>query len=477
GIGTGLNTGPASVLVRQRAAPSRRLGSATRRVTQQATQTPTLDLRLSPVIQNAVVGVPLPQQTVPLLLRTSSPILGLLTPGLLLASTLRETISPLDPAYVPLGIKLGSFTVLPAFSQGLGYDTNPDQIRKELAKGSVVSRTELELAFRSDWSASELAGQLRGAYLEFPQNDAASRPSADGVVSLRIDATRDLRFDVEGRFVVDSQRTGSVDLQGASTATSRPLIATYGTTIGATQAFNRLSVSLRGSVDRSEFEDAQLSGGAVFRQSDRNQNQYGLRLRTAYELSPTISPFVDVLADTRVYDLRRDSTGVQRDSDGVGVTAGASFNLTRFLTGEVSAGMQHRSYVDRSLRPIEAPLLNASLIWQASPLTSLRLGSVTAVSETTLPGSSGVITKATTLEMQHDLLRNLSIVVGGAYLTNDYQGSTIRDTGFSATARLDYRFTRWLTLRGTYLYQQIDSSVSGASFRDNTFLLGLRVNP
>jgi hypothetical protein len=302
-------------------------------------------------------------------------------------------------------------------------------------------------------------------------------------VRLRIDANRDLHIDVEGRFLVDTQRTGNPNLQAAAgnlqvaTATSRPLLAVYGASLGATETFNRLSVTLRGSVDRSEFDNARLSDGTIINQSDRNLNQYSLQLRTAYEVNPDFSPFVDVLGDTRVYDQRRDTTGVQRDSDGISLAVGASFGLARSLTGEISAGIQHRTYVDPTLRDINAPLINAALVWSASPLTTVRLTAATGVTETTIPGSSGIFTDVATLEVQHDLLRNLSLVVGGSFLRNDYQNSTIRENGFSATARLDYHFTRWLTLRGTYIYQQINSTQPGSSFRDNTFLLGLRVNP
>ena len=78
---------------------------------------------------------------------------------------------------------------------------------------------------------------------------------------------RDLRIDAETRFLVDTQRTGSPNLQ-AVTATNRPIVATYGGSLGATETFNRLSVSLRGSVDRSEFEDARLSDGTVISQAE-----------------------------------------------------------------------------------------------------------------------------------------------------------------------------------------------------------------
>jgi hypothetical protein len=477
------NLTPTSLL-RTRAAPPRRIGSATHRVTQEVTQIPSPSLRLTPIIQQPVVGVPVPQTVTPvrpiLPLLAITPALGLLTPGFILGTDLARPI-PTDPAYAPIGYQIGTLTVLPSFAQSLGYDSNPDQTSRELAKGSAAFRTDAAVDFQSNWSSSALQGSLRGSYLETPQNEAASRPAADGTVRLRIDASRDLHIDAEGRFLVDTQRTSSPNLQAltglAATATSRPLLAVYGASLGATETFNRLSVMLRGSVDRSEFDNAKLADGTIINQSDRNLNQYSLQLRTAYEVNPDFSPFIDILADTRVYDLRRDAGGVQRDSDGIAVALGASVGLARTLTGEISAGIQHRTYVDPSLRDINAPLLNAALVWSASPLTTVRLTAATGVTETTVPGSSGILTDVATLEVQHDLLRNLSIVVGGSFLRNDYQGSTIRETGFSATARLDYHFTRWLTLRGTYIYQQLDSTVIGSSFRENTFLLGLRVNP
>ncbi|MEH3066380.1 MAG: outer membrane beta-barrel protein [Methylobacterium radiotolerans] len=479
----GSSTAPAnlapSTLLRTRAAPPRRIGSATRRVTQDVTQIPPPALRLTPVVQQAVVGVPNPQVATPirpiLPFQSIAPALGLLTPGFILGTDLARAI-PTDPAYAPIGYQVGTFTVLPTFAQSVGYDSNPDQTTRQIAKGSVALRTDATVDFRSNWSSSSLQGSLRGSYLETPQNEAASRPAADGVVRLRIDANRDLRIDAEGRFLVDTQRTSSANLQ-AATATTRPLLAVYGGSLGATETFNRLSVTLRGSVDRSEFDNARLADGTIVNQSDRNLNQYSLQLRTAYEINPDFSPFIDLLGDTRVYDRRFDATGVRRDSDGIAVAFGTSIGLARSVTGEISAGIQHRTYVDPSLRDINAPLLNAALVWAASPLTTVRLTAATGVTETTIPGSSGVLTEVATLEVQHDLLRNLSIVLGGSYLRNDYQSSSIRENGFSATARLDYHFTRWLTLRGTYIYQKFDSTVAGSSFRENTFLLGLRVNP
>ena len=463
---SGLGTPARPSLLRLRAAPPRRFGSPTRRITQTRTQVSTTDLRLTPVIQNPVSGVPLP-----------TPILGLGLPnaaGLLLGTALRPPI-PADTAYAPLGLRLGTFTLLPAFTQSVGYDTNPDQIGATRPRPSLALRSELELAMRSEWSASEFTAEMRGSYLDYPQNPEASRPNAVGVSRLRIDASRDTRFEVETRFLLDSQRLGSPDL-GAAAAT-RPLFASYGATAGAQQRFNRLQLSLRGSVDRFVFEDAQLANGSLIRQSDRNANQYGLRLRAGYELSPAITPFFETFLDTRIYDTPVDQFGLRRDSDGVAFTAGAAVQLNSPLTAEVSAGLQHRSYIDRTLQDITAPVVNAALIWSVSPLTTVRFNQQTGVIETAVPGSSGAFTDAATLEVQHDLLRNLSITLGGAYLSTNYDGVRIREQGYSATARFDYRFNRWLALRGSYIYSTLNSTVAFSTYDAHTVLLGVRVNP
>lgn len=471
GATSGINNRAPSNILRQRAAPPRRIGSATAAITRQVTQVPPPDLRLSPIVQNPVVGVPLPSAApAPNLL----PLAGFSTPGAVLNAALRQPLA-VDDAYAPLGLSLGTFTVLPSLQQSIGYETNPEQVTRQAAKGSAALRTDGELNFRSNWSAHELAGELRGGYVGFPDNQAANRPNGSGSVRLRLDANRDTRIDVEGRFLVDTQRAGSPNLN-ASVA-GRPISASYGTTIGATETFNRLQVSVSGLVDRSDFEDARLTDGTILSQADRNLNQYGLRLRAAYEISPVITPFIDVLGNTRVYDRTVDSNGVRRNSDGVVLSAGAAFALARFVSGEVSAGFEHRTYVDPSLRDLTAPVVAASLTWNASPLTTVRLTAAAGIVETALVGSSGVRTQAGTLEIQHDLLRNLSLTVGGGYLTSDYDRIAISERGFSATARLDYRFNRWLTMRGSYIYQRIDSSAVGSSFSDNTWLLGLRVNP
>jgi hypothetical protein len=251
------------------------------------TQQPIVSPNLVRDVQPTLTGVPDPT-----------------TPLALPRRRLRE-----DDPYSQVGYGVGSLNLYPAIQESIGYDSNPNRVSPP-AKGSFVSRTEADLRLQSDWSNHELNGFLRGAYNVYPDVKGADRPEGEGALRLRLDASRDTKFDVEGRYVLDTQRPGSPELNAPVTA--RPLVSSFGASVGATQTFNRLRLELRGGVDRTIYEDAQLPSGVILRQSDRNVTQYGVKLRAGYEVSPGIKPFVDVLADRG--STTRGSAAVRTDS-------------------------------------------------------------------------------------------------------------------------------------------------------------------
>ena len=76
-------------------------------------------------------------------------------------------------------------------------------------------------------------------------------------------------------------------------------------------------MSLKGDVERTVYQQSQLTDGTTSPNDDRNYNQYAGKLRGGYELSPGVTPFVEVIADTRVHDLNTDFFGFQRNSKGL----------------------------------------------------------------------------------------------------------------------------------------------------------------
>ncbi|MGL4439332.1 MAG: outer membrane beta-barrel protein [Bosea sp. (in: a-proteobacteria)] len=428
----------------------RRIRAQSRQVTGLPTQTPTA-LGLRPTTSSRIVTQP--------------------NDGLQDYPSRRAPRPQTDP-WEPLGLRLGSFIVSPSITQSLGYDTNPNR-SSTAPKGSLLSRTDGELGVRSDWSTHSFTSTLRGGYSYFSNQRDASRPDATGVANLRLNMSRDTDIDIDGRLSLDTQRPGSTNFNAATR--ERPNVYGYGMSVGGTQRFNRLSLNLRGSVDRTTYDNATDTLGALIRQSDRNLVQYGVRARAGYELTPGMTPFVEVSTDTRVFDEKADASGFRRGSVGAGARVGTSFELTRLLTGEFSVGYQQRSFDDPRLKELRGLVGDANLIWSATPLTSVTLRGSTELADTTIPGVSGSVNRRVGLEVAHALRRNWTITGFANASRSSFDGNGLTEDTYQLGLRTEYRLTRTTAVRASFTHERLKSTTPGSDYTANIFLLGLRM--
>ena len=418
-----------------------------------------------------------PYRTAPGQRRRNPPLVAA-PPGPTVAA-IPELVQPRRPPveadpYAPLGFDAGSLRLTPYVESDIGFDSNPRRATAN-AKSSGFARAEGGVTAKSDWSVHAFDATLKGGYSEYFTVKDASRPDVSTVVNARIDATRDMAFDLQGRFTLDSQNTSTPGLLTGTTLRARPLTYATGGSAGLTEKINRLTLSLRGSIDRYAYEDASLAGGQTLVLSNQDYNAYGLRGRAAYEITPGISPFVDATVDARRYDSRLDGSGFARNSDGYALKAGSSFELTRILTGDISGGYGHRSYADRRLADLSGPTFDASLVWSATPLTKVTLRGATDIAESSLAGSSGALTRNVSLEVAHSLMRNFTLTGIASYTNTGYQGVNLRETLYSGTLRAEYNLTRSVVIRSSFTHERLKSSAPGSDYTANTVLLGLRL--
>lgn len=384
----------------------------------------------------------------------------------------RRSAAEEDP-WAALGVRVGSITLKPSITSSIGFDTNPQRSAAAGAKGSAFGRYEGELEVQSDWNVHELTGRLRGGYSDFFRNPEASRPDAQGNLDLRLDATRDTRILLESRLNLDTQRPGSPDLN--ANVRGRPQVWQYGGSAGVTHDFNRLQLTLRGSVDRSDYEDARLSNGAILSQKDRNMTDYGLRLRAAYEITPGIRPFVQAEIDRRDFDEKTDASGYMRSSDGITAKLGSTFEISRQLTGELSGGYQNRRYEDTRLKDLRGFVGDASILWSPTPLTTVTLRGTAELGDTTIAGSSGTTVRRATLEVAHALRRNLTVTGFTNFSRTEYDGQGLREDYTNVGARLEYKLTRTFAVRASFTHERLNSTAQGSDYTANVSLVGLRV--
>jgi hypothetical protein len=164
-----------------------------------------------------------------------------------------------------------------------------------------------------------------------------------------------------------------------------------------------------------------------------------------------------------------------RDSDGRTIKGGLQFELTRKLTGEFSAGTLTREFKDPNLQTLRGTLIDASLIYYATPLTTVKFDAKTTVAESSIEGVSGTLTRDLTLQVDHSFRRWLIGTLKLGYGTDDYIGLGRDDKRYLASAAMTYKLTRTLALKGEFRQEWLRSNVEGADYTASTVLLGLRL--
>ncbi|MGD0639472.1 MAG: outer membrane beta-barrel protein [Roseiarcus sp.] len=381
-----------------------------------------------------------------------------------------------DKPFDPLGISVGDLKLAPYVEEDLGVASNP-ALAAGPQKGSAFETTEAGLALQSDWSRSDLHGSLKGGYTDYFADPQANVPYGGGVLDGRLDVTRDLSFDAEGRFNVSEQTLASLGLVAGGTAgaSEHPLVETFGATLGGAQKFGDLTLALHGTLDRTMYQDATLPGGGVADLSSDNFNDWGLRARASYRISPFISPFVEVDVDTRRYDAPVDYNGYARNSDGAQALGGATLAFTQQLTGEASVGYGARAYQDARLPDMRSPLIDASLIWSATPLTTLTAKAQTTLADVVTAGASGAVTRAYTIDVAHALTRAVTLGASAGYTSDDYVGVALHDATTSLGLRAEYHLSRDFVLKASATRQDYTSSAPNSNYIANVFMLGLRL--
>jgi hypothetical protein len=380
---------------------------------------------------------------------------------------------PEDRPFDPLGVQVGAFNFRPAMDYTRGWDGNAARNAAPPRQSSWFNIYSPELLANSNWDRHELTASIRGSYVTYDTMHQLDRPTAEVRLNGRVDVTRDTRIDLEGRYLLFTDYLGSPNIQAG--LAHLPIGMDYGATVGLGQRFNRFDVTLRGLFDRTVYNDSVFTDGSTSSNAGRNFNRYGAQLRTSYEVTPGVRPFVEVGADRRQYDLEVDAGGNNRTSLGRYGKVGTSFELRPTLTGEASFGYLARSYEDPTLEEVRGWTTDAAIVWWPSALTSVKLISSTTTAEQTTVGVSAAFTRDTVIQIDHAFRRWLIATVRYGRAFDDYVGSTREDIRYVASVGLAYYLSRELVLKGEFRQDWRFSNTPGNDYFANVWLVGLRL--
>jgi hypothetical protein len=376
----------------------------------------------------------------------------------------------MDP-YEPTGFTAGNFVIKPAVEMTTGYDSNPARIPGGTGSPFVVVAPVVSV--RSQFDRHQLNADVRAAYIDDTQLQRLSHPTVDARLNGRYDFTDNTALNGEGHFMLDG------DDPGTARFTNRfakiPLVSTTGGSVGVTQKFDPLEVSVKGAVDHLQFQNVLLTDGQILSNQDRNFNQYAVQSRASYALTNEFHPFIDVAVDRRVHELPVDMLGFRRDSTGTAVEGGVTFALTDKLTGDAAIGYLVRQYQDLMLRPVSGVIADANLMYQFSKETTLQFGAKSQVAEIAEAGISGVFKRDVTVELDHQFQPWLVGTLTTGYGADVFVGSTRVDNRYFVDIGMLYKVSRLLQLKANLRQEATRSNAMENNLNATVVSVGARV--
>jgi hypothetical protein len=378
------------------------------------------------------------------------------------AEAVRRPLPAEHDPYEQLGIRAGAFLLKPSVELTGGYDTNPQS--SDPPEGDAFWRIRSALEVESDWVRHAFRGRLEASYRGYDEFSDLDAPDYAADAALRLDARRDLRLDFSFHGEQDSDPRNDPELVGVTGLVENTLVSGRA---GLTYKPNRLSIAPTFETTRREFGDPEFE--------DRNYNSYRAKLRTGYELSPALEPFVEVSANERIYDLDENDVGIEHNSWGWRGYAGARFEPDPIWALEGKIGYGHQEAEDPSMPVLDGVVVAGSLIWRPSELTTFRLQGEKDFAAASLDCCSVTEEWGVTASFEHEFRRWLILTGEVAYDENYYPSLDYTLKNYDAELALEYKFNRTVSAKGRIAYEQLDSSDDSEDYDATIFEIGLRV--
>ncbi|MEO4001626.1 outer membrane beta-barrel protein [Mesorhizobium sp. CAU 1732] len=377
--------------------------------------------------------------------------------------------TPEEDPYAPLGMRLGTFVFTPRLEQGIGATTNGSS--SPGGGSSVFSETALRLNAISDWSRHSAALQADGIYRKSLSGEEIDE--FEGGISA------DIRLDLGDQW----QATGSVAYrvrpESASSPTfiegtvSQPLRHTFSGSAGVSRELGRLKLGVTGAVERNLYDDADLSSGGVISQADRDSVLSTVALRTGFELSPAITPFLEAEIGRRNYDEEFDRDGFARSADRYAIRGGVELDLSEKTTGEFSIGWLEERPDDDRLSSISGLALAGNLQWSPVRGTIVELNGATTVEGSTTAGDPGSLLYSGSLALRRELRANLTGTASAGLDWRDYSGSSEHDLILSGELGLTWWMNRFVGVTGRARHEVQRSSIDDRDYDATSVFLGM----
>ncbi|SDA36727.1 outer membrane beta-barrel protein [Sphingomonas sp. NFR15] len=351
-------------------------------------------------------------------------------------------------AFDPVGIRVGSFNLLPSIQSGGGATSNTYYTAQPTASAFITTVPSATLISR--WSRHELMVSGTGTFREYLGE------------SRRNEAT--WQSDVRGR--VDLGRFSSVTIEEISSQVNESQFSGEVTpTVAAISRYRRDFVSVRGvnQVGRTRttlaadyasfrFRPLPLFDGETRDQSNRDRNVARVTGQFEYAQSPSLAFFVQGSFANQAFRTELSPGVPNLDSNGLRALGGINFDLPGKVRGSLGVGYTRQVFDAGFYKPVGGVSVEGRLEVFPSRLTTVTLGARRSIEITSLGTSGAFWDNRVNARVDREIWRGILVNATGEYTRQSYArtGQTANGYRFGTGAR--YLSSRKVVLDGSLNY-------------------------
>lgn len=369
------------------------------------------------------------------------------------------------PDYDAVGLHAGSFLILPKATTTFDLSDNIYASSSNTVSDSIVL-FQPEVTVRSDWSRDMVELYARGAFSAYASHNSENASEAEVRGSARLDLWEGSNVNggagyaylVEPRYLATAQAQA-----GAQTLSNGPehftLLSGH---VGAVQGFNRVRLIETVQVADYRYEEYPVTFLGLGGEKTRDRTEWTETGRAELAVSPDTTVFLQGDVNQRNYREQPPLSPLDRTSNGYDVTAGARLDLTHLIRGEFRAGYLNQDYDSSAFRSVSGLSLSGRLDYFVTPLTTVTLTADRSVGDAADPRSSGYVTLNGSVEVDHELFRNV-ILTGRVFAAHDdYRGIDRTDDRWTARVGGTWLLNRTFGLGLFFDHIDVNSSGSAA---------------
>lgn len=373
------------------------------------------------------------------------------------------------PELDALGVKAGGFTIFPSIEIGGTYDDNIFGTQNN-TRDDIIGTFTPAVRIDSDWNRHFLRIFGDGEIKRHSSNSTEDVEKAKFGANGRLDIRRDTNATAGFTYEQDTEERGSANEANGITPTDFDVISLDA---GISNKWNRVSLTADGAFRKRDFDDVRTTTG-VTNNDDRDRDEFKLDVRGGYEIQPEYEAFLQLILNSVDYDIAVDDNGLDRDSEGYEIRAGARIDFSALIFGDVFVGYIDRDFDSAALKSVETFTGGIDLTWNATTLTTVKGGISRNISETTLATASGNLQTTGRVSVDHELLRNLILSARASVSLDEFEGSSREDEYFRAGIGAKYFLNRYLSLILDVNHETRDSNAVNSDQETNKVILKIR---